>query len=301
MRRTEEGDAALTMMRCRDRFCPLCAKVVARKTATRVQDVIGPWDQCRHLTLTLVATDDPLGEQIDKLISSFRRLRQRRFWLAGVTSGIGTIEVTYNGETDRWHPHLHLLLNGDYLPHDVIKSEWCQVTDGSFIVHVTAVHSKADAGRYVAKYVTKPSSMGSIPRNRLVELAKAMSGRRQIITFGKSHNSGLPVKDPAPSSKDVRYLLSVHAIIRAYKARKVFAIELMGIARQRLPALYGLVVAKGEIQPLESCQSQLAQRSDWNALLDKVKWWDDYGSDPLGGSSRPNDDGTKQMNLFVPH
>ena len=299
MRRCEGGETSLTMMRCRDRLCPLCAKTVARKTAARVSAVIRPWDQCRHLTLTLAATTDPLGQQIDKLLSSFRRLRQRSFWATEVRGGIGTIEVTFNQATQQWHPHLHLLLDGNYLPHGMISSEWSMVTGGSFIVHITAVHSKDDAGRYISKYVTKPSTMGNLPHPRLCELASAMSGRRQLITFGKAHNSGLPVADPKPSSNGVRYLLSVHAIVRAVRVNKPFAMELMTVARHQLPSLFQLVNSKVEASGIVIPNGLSPTKSSMNNLIDQVKWWDDYGDDPPGCGPGSKQDDDWQMKLFA--
>lgn len=58
-------------------------------------------------------------------------------------------EVTRSG----W-PHAHLLLRGPYLPQKWLSRQWQELA-GSPIVDIRALHSKAGAARYIAKYLTK--------------------------------------------------------------------------------------------------------------------------------------------------
>jgi hypothetical protein len=242
LRTNDEGQPVVSLMRCRDRLCPMCTWHQGRRTEARVKAIISEWDQCRHLTLTLRSTNEPLGQQIDLLLGAFRRLRQRDFWRHKVHGGIGTVEITYNPKTDRWHPHLHLLLDGKYIEHSIVSSEWSKVTGGSFVVHVSAVHSRDDAGRYIAKYVSKPSEMPDLPRSRTEELALALAGRRTLITFGTAHNAGLPVRDRRQDGKGSRHVVSVHQVIHAYRRRMAAAMEFVSISSVYLPRMARLVV-----------------------------------------------------------
>lgn len=212
IRAHEDGSTFFSPARCRDRLCPLCARIAARQTSQRVKTVISRWDQCRHLTLTLKSTDAPLTGQIDTLLASFRRLRQRRWWRDRVMGGIGTVEITFNEATEQWHPHLHLLLNGAYLPQAELSDRWSEVTNGSSIVHITAVHSRGDAATYVAKYVSKPSDVALLDQPRAVELALALAGRRTVIAFGTAHGDGLPVRQKGTDDTGSSHVVSLSAI-----------------------------------------------------------------------------------------
>jgi len=212
IRQREDGSTFFSPSRCRDRLCPLCAKCDARKTANRVKATTSSWDQVRHLTLTMKSNDKPLVEQIDQLLASFRRLRQRRWWSDRVNGGIGTLEITHNPATKQWHPHLHVLLDGDYLPHAQLRNQWERVTAGSTIVHITAVHSRDDASTYIAKYVSKPSDVAKLDQQSAVELALALVGRRTVIAFGTAHGVGLPVRMKGPDTTGSSHVVSVRAI-----------------------------------------------------------------------------------------
>lgn len=212
IRQREDGSTFFSPARCRDRLCPLCAKCDARKTANRVKAAVAMWDAARHLTLTMQSNDKPLVEQIDQLLASFRRLRQRRWWSDRVNGGIGTMEITFNATTKQWHPHIHVLLDGEYLPHAQLKTEWERVTCGSTIVHITAVHSRDDASTYIAKYVSKPSDIAKLDQQSAVELALALVGRRTVIAFGTAHGVRIPVRQQGPDTTGSSHVVTVRAI-----------------------------------------------------------------------------------------
>lgn len=212
IRQREDGSTFFSPARCRDRLCPLCAKCDARKTACRVKEAVSMWDTARHLTLTMQSNDKPLVEQIDELLASFRRLRQRRWWSDRVNGGIGTMEITFNATTKQWHPHIHVLLDGEYLPHAQLKTEWERVTCGSTIVHITAVHSRDDASTYIAKYVSKPSDIAKLDQQSAVELALALVGRRTVIAFGTAHGVRIPVRQQGPDTTGSSHVVTVRAI-----------------------------------------------------------------------------------------
>lgn len=298
IRTNSEGNPSVSLMRCRDRLCPLCSRFTARRTSARVEHVIGEWDQCRHLTLTLESSEEPLGKQIDLLLASFRRLRQRGFWKKVVRGGIGTMEITYNRSTDRWHPHLHVLLDGRYVSHSIISDEWSKVTGGSFIVYIQATHSKRDAARYIAKYVSKPSEMENLPPSRTVELALALSGRRTMITFGTAHNVGLPVREREVGSAGSKHVLSVHHVIRAFAAKKSYAIELVRLAKEHMPLLARLVVGDriDDLPPPSGGGDNPI--GSMNQLLDDIRCWCDSGIDPVRTLSIPSAGKMMQRSLF---
>lgn len=193
----ESGHPVWSLGRCRDRLCPTCATHACSETAERVISIMQEWDVARHLVLTVKASNRPLREQIDDLLYWFRRLRSERFWKENVRGGVATLEFTWNAKTWQWHPHIHVLVDGEYLEHARLKHLWQKITGDSTILHISLVPSKTNAGRYISKYLAKPSDIGSWHDTVIREYASAIAGRRTLLTFGSSHGHKMPQRaDP---------------------------------------------------------------------------------------------------------
>jgi hypothetical protein len=141
----------------------------------------------RLLTLTLAASADPLREQLDRLKDCFRRLRRRKQWKRHVLGGIAVVEVTWSARSQAWHPHLHIVLDGSYWAQAAIANEWERVTGDSRICDIRRVPDRRALVRYVAKYVSKSQTPGSLPDRRMVEWCHAIHGLRMAQTFGCLH------------------------------------------------------------------------------------------------------------------
>lgn len=169
---------------CHDRWCPACAKSRAMVLRCNLEPLL-KGHAVRFVTLTLRHDDSPLNVKLDRLHESFDSLRDRTFWKTAVDAGVAFIEVKHNDETSRWHPHLHVLCIGRYLPQVTLKSEWLAVTGDSHIVDVRLVKDENKIVQYVTKYITKPAP-NELYRNpkALAEAMRAMKGRRLVTTFG---------------------------------------------------------------------------------------------------------------------
>lgn len=169
---------------CHDRFCTPCATERSRTIATNVAAKLGDAG-CRFLTLTVREGADGLRPAITHLYTSFRRLQRKRFWTRRVTGGVAFLEIKWNEPSQRWHPHLHCLLHGKYLPHPEIKANWNEITSGSYIVDIRPCKGAAAITRYVTKYASKPLNMSyANDFDRLCEAVVALKGKRICITFG---------------------------------------------------------------------------------------------------------------------
>lgn len=281
IRRRVDGSTYFSPSRCRDRLCPLCARIVARQTSERVLKTISSWDQARHLVLTLKSTDEPLVEQIDHLMRSFRRLRQRRWWKERVSGGIGTLEITFNESTKQWHPHLHVILNGEYLPHSDLKAQWQMVTNDSTIVHITAVHSRDDASRYIAKYVSKPSDVAKLDQSPAVELAIALTGRRTVIAFGTAHGVGLPARQKGTDQAGSSHVVTVSAIRKALHADQAFAKWAVHRLHQENSPVALWVDPEEKMKESSGSDSYLLASSTLDDLLMDCKQWAMTGNQPV--------------------
>lgn len=169
---------------CHDRWCPACAKSRAMVLRCNLEPLLHN-RVVRFVTLTLKHDDSPLGPKLDRLQESFDSLRRTKLWCDAVDAGVAFVEVAHNDETGRWHPHLHILCVGRYLPHDVLKAAWLNVTGDSHVVDVRLVQDPGKVAQYVTKYVTKPAD-NKLYRNDLAldQAIQALKGRRLVTTFG---------------------------------------------------------------------------------------------------------------------
>jgi hypothetical protein len=102
------------------------------------------------------------------------------------------IELTRNIETKLWHPHLHVLYEGEFFPHVKLAADWLALTGDSKIVHITAINSVKSAAFYVTKYITKTADSSVYSDHEaLCEAVLACKNRRLCIPFGTWRRLGL--------------------------------------------------------------------------------------------------------------
>lgn len=170
--------------RCHDRFCLPCGQERSRIIAHNVKDRLRP-EIARFITLTLRASHESLKDLLDKLYTSFTKLRRTCLWSQTQLGGVAFLEVKWCKGTHRWHPHLHILTEGKYLAKQALSNAWRKATGGSFIVDVGKVKSAERAIGYIVKYASKPHDPSLFQNaDRLDEAVIAMKGRRLALTFG---------------------------------------------------------------------------------------------------------------------
>lgn len=151
-------------------------------------------DSTRFLTLTIVSSDRPLREQLQDLRDSFARLRRHRLWRGRVVGGIYCVEVTWSVERRQWHPHLHAIIDGSYVPKSSLVDAWREASNGSYILDIAFVHSASRIASYVAKYVSKSDDASGVPDYMLGEWSLAVHGLRLVHAFGNLHGVKLVEK-----------------------------------------------------------------------------------------------------------
>ncbi len=187
----EDGTLCRSMARCNSRICPTCGPYRVRELEGRVTKMVKNIDDARLLTLTLQSSDRPLADQLQHLREAFKKLRRTKAWKSHVIGGCHVFECTYNKKTDRWHPHLHVVLDGIFWKQSKIADLWEIESGGSRICDIRRVPSRSALVKYLAKYVSKSQTPGQLPSRRLVEWAFATHGLRIAQTFGTLHGRKL--------------------------------------------------------------------------------------------------------------
>lgn len=174
----------LCVNRCRDRFCLPCYQERARIILSNLRATL-KGKHVRLLTLTIKSVDCPLSDLINRCLKCFRRLRQAKAIASAMKGGVYFFEVTRNQHTSLWHPHLHILFEGSYIPQPLIKKLWNRITHDSFIVDIRGFPNSDIACGYAAKYVSKGVGCGFRPdQEGFAEVVKCFTGRRLFSTFG---------------------------------------------------------------------------------------------------------------------
>lgn len=168
---------------CKDRFCVPCADSRSHRIGRRLRAHVDD-NAISFLTLTLRDNDVPLDQLLDKLLRSFRRLRQWSIWKREVAGGVAFVEIKFNPDKQRWHPHLHIIMDAGYMPQSAIADRWFAITKTSFKVDIRRATDADEAIRYVTKYGSKPLNQSFVAdEERLDEAIDALKGRHLAIVF----------------------------------------------------------------------------------------------------------------------
>ena len=172
---------------CKNRHCEPCMRAKANKIAGNLRNRLEQEADGRYrfITLTLKHNTAPLRDQIKRLYASFKKMRGYAAWADTQRGGAVALEVKWKPETGRWHPHLHIISEGDFLHKRDLSNDWLKATTDSSIVDIRQLDSAKDAAHYVAKYVTKGTN-GEVWQNAdaAQEWITAMKGVRTVLTYG---------------------------------------------------------------------------------------------------------------------
>ncbi len=198
IRNEDDPDSfAVASDHCHDRFCRPCSAFRGRVIANNIADHL-EGRQYRFLTLTIKTTDLGLKECVDKLHRCFAALRRTKLWMSKVVGGCSVVEVKPKDGGSGWHPHIHGIIEGRFLPLKPLRKLWMGITGDSFIVDIRLGHGAKEASRYISKYITKPFDTDTTRTPaRLREAIRALHGRRLVATFGAWRGHKLTVYVPS--------------------------------------------------------------------------------------------------------
>ena len=221
---------------CRDRMCPSCQKRKSLVIYHQVREVCieikkeNPTFKYLLLTLTVPNVKaDRLKDEIKHINSSWKKLSQRVQFKKSIRGSFRSLEVTYNGERDDYHPHLHILLcvpsgyfKKNYISRDRWLEMWQESTKYPNITQVDVRAIKPNPNRpestaiessvaEVAKYATKPTNYlcklpdGDYVANHSVvrQLAKSLSRVKLHAFAGLMLDHSLKLKQKDVESDDI--------------------------------------------------------------------------------------------------
>lgn len=183
--------------RCKLRWCPICRDVSRRIVTAAVDKWLKVQKYPKMITLTLMHTDDPLNIQINRLYDCFRKLRRRAYFQRLITGGVWFFQLKFNKTTEQWHPHVHCLVAGKFLPHNRLKELWHKITGDSYVVDIRPVKDLENASTEVARYATSPADITAVNLQRALDIFYATKNRRICGSWGSAKGTTL-----APTPQD---------------------------------------------------------------------------------------------------
>lgn len=146
--RHEAAHTTLSRLYCRRWSCPECMP----RNLFRLRRLAAAGEPTSFITLTSrTRRDQTPGDAARELVQAWRMVVQKMRRL-GMTERLPFLAVFE--ETSAGWPHLHILARAPYIPHWWLSKQLGAMID-SPNVWITAVRSRRQASRYVAKYVSK--------------------------------------------------------------------------------------------------------------------------------------------------
>jgi hypothetical protein len=153
----EEEGQYITGHYCGNRWCRICGRIVTAKLIQAYKPVLVKFQDPQFVTLTIVnITEHELAAAIKKMIRTFNtinhKFRQNRPYRI---YGIRKIEVEPSIHPGEYHPHLHVILDGNCVAQALIQ-EWLLYYPTADIRGQNI--TKCDSGSLTEffKYTTKP-------------------------------------------------------------------------------------------------------------------------------------------------
>lgn len=214
---------------CHNRHCEPCMKAKSSLITNNLRQILKsrPDARFRFITLTLKHSNAPLRQQIKRLYSCYKSLRRDKAWKASQKGGAATLEIKWKPDSKMWHPHLHIISEGDYLSTYALSSTWKQITGDSHIVDIRLISKDKDVAYYVGKYVTKGTNAEVWDDPAVAaEWVKAVKGVRMCATFGSWRGIKLLDK-PKDAPGAWKHIASLSSLVTRANAGEEHALRLL--------------------------------------------------------------------------
>lgn len=170
---------------CQQRLCAICAPKQAAKRSYRVHQITEAMTNPKWLTLTMQRVPD-LAQGLHDIRAAFGRWRKLKCIKQIVNGGLYKIEA--KPKPNGWHVHIHAIIDGAYLPVQLIWSTWQRSLRHPHAgAHIKKIAGKLQARDY-SKYAAKPEEVVTWPPAKLLEFVTAWRNVRMWQTFGKYFN-----------------------------------------------------------------------------------------------------------------
>jgi len=162
--RCENGHQwAKSISACQHKLCAFCMRARRARLLGKLGARFDSFQRPKYVVLSRRnCLQGDLRETIQVLFHAFERLRHRKMWKQ-VRGCVVSVEVTYNRESESWHPHLNVLFDGPYIPQREFLAAWNELNEGEAAAGVFIKAATHETLHELFKYVTKVSDFVDEP------------------------------------------------------------------------------------------------------------------------------------------
>lgn len=197
-RNLDTGKVRVVSNACKLRWCPICAKARSNFLTGQVHDWLKTIRRPKFLTLTMKHSNAPLEHQIKWLYAKFRKFRSRKLISRKIRGGLWFFQLKQSKKSREWHPHLHTIIDAEYIKQSTLSREWKATTGHSSIVDIRSIKSDKAIAEYISRYCSRPCNLKQFELSQRIEIHRVFHGKRLCGTWGTGRNCKLsrsPVAD----------------------------------------------------------------------------------------------------------
>ena len=179
---------------CKHKYCVFCQAIKASKKLKALKEVFAEseTDRYKYKFITLTAPSVPaedLRAQVNAMQSALNALNTS-YKKSGLLHGFyKSVELTYNKDTNMFHPHLHIVADCEYIPQQKLCEDWTRlcrfhaVKDGNYDRDFVCDIRLAFKPHELCKYIVKPDTLNADAVFQLVK-TNALGGMRDCSSSG---------------------------------------------------------------------------------------------------------------------
>lgn len=199
IRHSTTGEVRIASNSCKLRWCPLCQQARQNYIAQQVSKWFYRVDYPKLLTVTLRHTSSPLKSQVDFLYKCFQKFRKRKFITKRLRGGVWFFQVKKSKDGNTWHPHIHALIDADFMERKKLSQLWAEITGGSTVIDIRGIFDTEKCVKHNARYCATPASLVDLAPWERYELHDCFNKRRLVGCFGTAKHISLRPKKPVDS------------------------------------------------------------------------------------------------------
>ncbi len=188
----DQRDGKLTTKYCGNRWCLVCNRLRIARAIRAYLPVVSLWRDKYFVTLTV--PNCPGHELPAVLDRMYRELTNAKYRIKRTDrlpfKALRKLEVTYNRQRDDYHPHFHLVVDGEGCANAMVR-QWLlaypEASPKAQDVRPCDERTLKEAFKYFTKLVAKSSTSGksvAVPAPSLDTIFRAMRSRRVYQPMG---------------------------------------------------------------------------------------------------------------------
>lgn len=182
---------------CHNRWCLVCNRIKTAKYINEYTPIINSFAEKRFLTLTTPNVPaSKLKATIEQMNKQWYQIRDQHRKSGIKLKGVRKLEVTYNPDRDDYHPHYHIVIEGNQADGQKIINDWIEKDNARS--HKAQDNAECTEGslKELFKYFTKITSdnknQDSITIPALDHIFVTLKGKRVFQSFGITKKQALP-------------------------------------------------------------------------------------------------------------